>query len=130
MSQLKNKSEINRKAASFLHDKGLYPSVIHCSYYCCYQFMIDILINKLRISNLELIKIGKDEEKGSHEVTINQIAKQLSKNYLISRKFSSDINLLKRNRHKADYKDELIDYKLSQESIDLCDSVLKNLNTI
>ena len=37
--QLKSKSEINILSAEFLENKALYPSVIHCCYYGCFQLM-------------------------------------------------------------------------------------------
>ena len=119
MSHLKNKSEISIDAAELLHKNSLYPSVIHCSYYSCFQLMSHIWFSKLGKTEGELLSLKRTATEGSHEVMINQIGihiRNLSFNY---RDFNNQIGQLKKLRHRADYKDEQIDSTLSNDSINL-----------
>ncbi len=47
MSILKSKSDINLMAAELLHKNSLYPSVVHCSYYSCFQLMKHLWLGKM-----------------------------------------------------------------------------------
>jgi hypothetical protein len=127
MGHLKNKSDINLFAAELLHKQNLYPSVVHCAYYCCIQFMKHIWLTEMNKSEEDLKQLNQNSNEGSHEILINEIKKHLTNQNLDSRVFYKDILQLKRLRINADYFDLQIDYTISDNSISLSKSVLKNL---
>lgn len=77
MSYLKNKSEINYAAAVLLQKQSLYPSVIHCAYYSCFQLMKHLLITNLGKSESDISNEVRNTSDGSHEVMINNILNHL-----------------------------------------------------
>lgn len=127
MGHLKNKSDINFSAAELLHKQSLYPSVVHCAYYSCIQFMKHIWLTEMNKTEDDLRQLNQNSNDGSHEVLINEIKKHLTNQRLDSRDFYKDILQLKRLRINADYFDLQIDYTISDNSISLSKSVLKNL---
>lgn len=124
MSNFSNKSGINIEAAKLLHNKGYYPSVVHCAYYGCYQLMAHIWFDVVGKSENELMT-AKTMNEGSHEVLINQITQLLSEINEDSRTFNNSIGILKKIRVKADYKDVEINHELSTKSIDLANTILR-----
>lgn len=129
MGQLKNKSDINILAAELLHKQSYYPSVVHCAYYSCIQFMKHIWLTEMNKTEEDLRQLNQNSTDGSHEVLINEIKKNLTMQKLdsSSRVFYKDILQLKRLRVNADYDDLQIDSTISNNSITLSKSVLKNL---
>ena len=129
MGQLKNKSDINIRAAELLHKQSYYPSVVHCAYYSCIQFMKHIWLTEMNKTEEDLRQLNQNSTDGSHEVLINEIKKNLTMQKLdsSSRVFYKDILQLKRLRVNADYDDLQIDSTISNNSITLSKSVLKNL---
>lgn len=126
MSHLKNKSEINLEAAELLHNNNWYPSVIHCSYYSCFQFMSHIWYICLGKTENDLAN-AKIFNEGSHEVMINQIGLHIKSKAENFRDFNNNIGQLKKLRKKADYKNEQIDSSFSKSSIDLSKATLSIL---
>ena len=129
MSNLKNKSEINRNAAVLLQSQSLYPSVIHCSYYSCFQLMKHIVLTTLGKTEADIAKEVKNSSNGSHEVMINNITAHLKVNNKDWRTFSQTIGQLKRLRVSADYENVSIDSVKGSNSISLCDDIIRLLKT-
>lgn len=129
MSNLKNKSEINRVAAERLHKESLYPSVIHCAYYSCFQLLKHIWIDKMGKTELELSQEIRKSPENSHEYLINQIVKYINSKQKQFRIFNTSMQELKKLRVKADYKDEQIDREISEKSIQLCDNIQRDLKS-
>ena len=129
MSQLKNKSELNRAAADFLQKQNYFPSVIHCTYYSCVQLMKHILIFTLGKTEAEISHEIRNSNSGSHEVMINNINDHLKNNNKDWKTFNTNINQLKRLRVIADYENTQIDCGRGNDSIRLSDVVLKHLRS-
>lgn len=127
MGHLKNKSDINFSAAELLHKQSYYPSVVHCAYYSCIQFMKHIWLTEMNKTEEDLRQLNQNSADGSHEVLINEIKKHLTNKRLDSRVFNSSILQLKRLRVNADYEDIQIDFTKSDNSISLSRLVLNNL---
>ena len=127
MSNLINKSEINKSAADLLQKNSFYPAVVHCSYYSCIQLMKHILLFTLNKTENELQTEARNQSSGSHEVIINNIMIHLRSNNKDWKTFSSNINQLKRLRVTSDYENIQIDSKIGSDSINFADLVLKLL---
>lgn len=120
MSILKSKSDINLMAAELLHKNHLYPSVVHCSYYSCFQLMKHLWLGKMGKTEEDLKTANNNTTEGSHEVLINKIIAYLKNcTSADSRTFQSNIGQLKKLRKKADYESVQIDISVSKDSIDL-----------
>jgi uncharacterized protein (UPF0332 family) len=120
MSILKQKSDINLMAAELLHNNSLYPSVVHCSYYSCFQLMKHLWLGKMGKTEEDLKTANNNTTEGSHEVLINKIIAYLKNSTSAdSRTFQSNIGQLKKLRKKADYESVQIDVSVSKDSIDL-----------
>ncbi|OAV73361.1 hypothetical protein Barb6_00329 [Bacteroidales bacterium Barb6] len=129
MSNLQNKSAISQDAAMLLHDKSLYPSVAHCSYYSCYQLLKHIWIYTIEKTQQELDAKCSTAKTGSHELLINEVGrfiKHSGKKDCLKhfREFNSGILQLKRLRVDADYSDSLFDSSKSKRSLDLAALIL------
>jgi uncharacterized protein (UPF0332 family) len=130
MEQLRNKSEISIASAELLHNRSMYPSVIHYAYYSCIQMIIYVLRVKFNHSENDL-KPDNGEKVGAHEKLINTVSLYFQKNgYQQMKKFVSEINDLKRLRIDADYKDISIDYDKSSSSIKLSKSIVKDIKNL
>ncbi len=129
MSDLKNKSVINRASADLLHKNYLYPSVVHCAYYSCIQLMKHILIITLKKTELELASESRNSNEGSHELMINLINGHLKDNKGDWKVFNTNINQLKKLRVKADYENVSIDISKSNDSMKLSDTILAHLRS-
>jgi hypothetical protein len=127
ISQLSNKSEINKAAAELLQDKSYYPSVVHCAYYSCIQLMKHILLFTLNKTEAEIANEVRNSGEGSHEIMINNINGHLRSNNKDWKTFNSSINQLKRLRVNADYENIQIDSTKGSNSILLSNTVLKHL---
>ena len=129
MSNLKNKSEINRSAADLLQSQSMYPSVIHCAYYSCLQFMKHLLINTIGKSETEIAVEVRNSTNGSHEVLNNNIITHMKSNDKDWRSFNNKISQLKRLRTVADYDNVSIDSVKGNNSIVLSDELLRILRS-
>jgi hypothetical protein len=127
MSNLTNKSDINKAAADLLQKNSFYPAVVHCSYYSCIQLMKHILLFTLNKTENELQAEVRNSLNGSHEVIINNIMIHLRSNNKDWRTFSNNINQLKRLRVTADYENIQIDSTIGSDSINFADIVHKLL---
>lgn len=127
MSNLKNKSEINSAAAILLQKQCFYPSVIHCAYYSCVQYMKHLLLTKLGKTELELANEVRNSSNGSHEVMINNILEHLKNKNKDWKTFLTTISQLKKLRVSADYENIQIDSTKGSNSILLSEAVLKHL---
>jgi hypothetical protein len=134
MNYLKNKSLINSDAADLLHKQPLFAPVVHCAYYSCVQYMLYIMIDIFgmtedKIDNeVKSHKARANGRGGKHEYLINFFTQELRSKPDERRSFES-INLLKKLRGVADYENKEVDYRKSQNSIDLSKQVLKVLKT-
>lgn len=129
MSNLKNKSEINKLAADFLHKQSLYPSVVHSAYYSCLQLIKHIIIKESSKTENEVEDEIRNAGESSHEYMINRLTAFLNSNGKDFRTFNTTINQLKRLRVDSDYRNVSIDSSKSKNSIDLSESVIKHLKT-
>jgi hypothetical protein len=131
MPYLKTKSQTNEVAALLLHEKGLFVSVVHCSYYSCVQLMKHIVIHVLGIPETKIEADVSFNRGSSHAYLINKIVYHLKVKQKDWRDFNKDINDLKTLRNDADYSDTVeIDKVLSKKSIDLSGAVLKELKKL
>lgn len=134
MSEYQNKSEIYQAAAKLLKKECHYPAVPHCAYYSCYLLIEHIWYNVMG-KNQSDICINKNKNEGSHEYLINQITskiKEHGRRFEISDSmdFNRKINSLKKLRTRADYKDVSVDYKDSDNSIQLSEEIIPILKKI
>ena len=80
-SHLSNKSDLLLSATNYLHDKGFYPAVAHCSYYSCYQKLKHIWLYDMRRTEQELSsQKGNNYRIGSHNFLINEIYNHIKLN--------------------------------------------------
>lgn len=131
-SHLSNKSDLLLTATSYLHDKGFYPAVAHCSYYSCYQRLKHIWLYDMRRTEQELSsQKGNNYRIGSHNFLINEIYNHFKLNCKNCdyRTFYTSIISLKKLRVKADYENSLFDYDDSRKSKILCNTILSILKT-
>lgn len=127
MSYLKNKSEINKLAADFLHKQNLYPSAIHSAYYSCLQLVKHIIFKESPKTEEEVENEIRNSGDNTHEYLINTLTQSLKNNGKDFRVFNSNINQLKKLRVESDYKNVSVDSLKSKGSIDLNEIVVKNL---
>lgn len=128
MQCLRNKSELNVKAATLLHDNLFYLSVVHCAYYSCIQLMKHAWLYSMDKSENDLQDLQKEKHKGSHEVLITELKIFIKNKAKDDKGFSSAILELKRLRVTSDYLDESIDADTSKQSMKLSNLVLDILN--
>lgn len=119
MSHLIDKSITNSIAAKLLHQKALYSSVIHCSYYSCVQLMKHTWLNSMNRTDDELKRLYNSYKTGSHNVLINEIVNFISTKFQNHKDFNIYILQLKRLRTLADYEEYFIDFESSEKSISL-----------
>lgn len=123
MSQLKNKSDINGIGAELLHKNALYPSVIHCAYYSCLQYMKHLLLNQ----GIKEDEFGGNGE-GTHAFIINKMYKHLnSVDAKRSKEVNTKIGQLKKLRVNSDYSLLPITITESQNSMTLSKEILSQL---
>jgi hypothetical protein len=134
MSELTDKSEINRDAAKRLYDIQYYCSTVHCAYYSCIQLMMHIILYELGWTESTLTTaISNDKRTGSHEFYINLITKHLidKKTNRDDRKlFSEEIVNLKKLRTKSDYNNEKIGEPQGRYSISKAIDIYKILQKV
>ena len=119
-SHLSNKSDLLLSATNYLHDKGFYPVVAHCSYYSCYQKLKHIWLYDMRRTEQELSsQKGNNYRIGSHNFLINEIYNHIKLNCKNCdyRTFYTSIISLKKLRVKADYENSLFDYDDSRRCV-------------
>ncbi len=124
MSNLKNKSEINIESAQMLQDKCYYPSVIHCAYYSCVQYMKYIAINKLNKTNEQIEQERVAEGKGTHQYLINLFTLEFQSETREKKNTFKEIKNLKKLREKADYSDFGIGHEEGRDSISMAKTIV------
>lgn len=131
-SHLLNKSDLLLAATDYLHDKGFYPAVAHCSYYSCYQKIKHIWLYDMRRTEFDLSsQNGNSYRIGSHNFLINEIYYHIKincNNYDYRTLYTSILSL-KKLRVKADYENSSFDYDDSRKSKILCHTILSILKT-
>src|ERR1700733_12573272 len=107
MSELKNKSDINKLAAELLLKSTYYVSSVHSSYYMCIQLMLYIIFHKKKIKtkadfNLE---VKNRSHGGSHGHAIYIIGLELANAHKMDayKNFQNLVPKLKEYREKSDY---------------------------
>ena len=80
VSYLKNKSEINKLAADFLHKQSLYPSAIHSAYYSCLQLVKHIIFKESPKTEEEVENEIRNSGDNTHEYLINTLTQSLKNN--------------------------------------------------
>lgn len=136
MDKLKNKSGILKESANYLHDRGYYAGVPHCSYYSCYQLMTHICVEKMYKNCPEQMQgdLSSSPQKngGIHSFVINKLERYVRENlqYDDFKTFMNNVSTLKHLRIKADYQDVDISCTDSSQAINLSESVTKILKKI
>ena len=120
------------QAAEILHDKNLYASSVHCSYYACLQKMIEIHLTTLEYTKESIEDEMEKKELSSHKFYIGNIqSKLLNKadfdQTKAANEFKSRIKQLQDTRVKADYYDLEILIDQSSDSKFFAEQVLKIL---
>ena len=114
------KSEQNLTVAKLLHEQSYYSTVVHCAYYSCIQLMRHIFMVTMGRELKALQDLQKKQEKGSHEVLINEIREFIKSKENDEKNYRNKIGTLKRLRVEADYDDILIDEAKSKQAKQLC----------
>lgn len=128
MSVFKNRSEINLASAELLHENNNYPSVAHCAYYSCYQYMLYLWTTKMGKSLDDLNSLCATKKTGSHTVLINEVVNFIKlKNNDDKRLFSTLITQLKAMRQSSDYTEETIDFNNSKNCVTNAENSIKIL---
>lgn len=126
---MKTKSDENIKAAELLVEGNMYASSVHCSYYACFQLMKYVLHAKLNFDYIQQDKLTKG--KGSHNLLIGTFKKKYRvTDKKAAFKIATDIDLLKKNRQKADYTPTVICDSTKNEVEKLKKDIIQQLNNI
>lgn len=135
MSEYIKRSLSNFESAELLIIDKKYPSSIHCVYYSTYQIMLHItkyilgtewnsFQERVYASSLN----DKKNKEETHNLTISFIKENIEgTNDVFARIFASKIGILKRYRHTADYKEDIIDPKTAQITLKLSQELNKGL---
>ena len=135
LSQYNNKSVLLLESARILGEKEYPVAIPHCAYYSCYQLLMSIWIDIMGKTDAELKQLvdaaqAERFDKGSHNVLIKEIVKYIKSDgsdkgrVQDSSKINTDLQQLKSLRHKADYKDRIIDINTGKKSIDLAEKLI------
>jgi len=135
MSEYITKSFNNSESGKFLFDKEKYSSSIHCVYYSTYQILLYIINYKLKDewNSFQDRKYAeslnnKNSKEESHNLTISFIKENIiNTNEVFGRLFHQQIGVLKRHRHTADYKEDVIDFKTATISLSLSNTINEKL---
>lgn len=134
MGQYQNKSELYLESAEILDDKSMYAAVPHCAYYSCMLLVQHIWYDVMMKTESDLKSECSNRKTGSHEVLINEVVKFMKNSFKDKRgepnTFNNKILQLKRIRVEADYRDNMIDIRKSQNSIQLSKEILPILKEI
>jgi hypothetical protein len=133
-----SKSDLNLDAAERLKNNpnNHYSSSIHCSYYSCYQRLLDILYRILGYSEASFKQEFNDfkarqpigQPIGPHDYMIQFFWDHLStKSHEDAKDFRNNILLLKKLRTDSDYKDLWIEKDVSDRALVLATTIHKNL---
>ena len=126
--QLKSKSEINIDSAKLLEEKALFPSVIHCCYYGCFQLMKHMLCHKFTLDYEFIDSEVKSSKLTSHPISEhryvwNKFESQIKK-AKDKRDFSNLVKDLYSFRVKSDYKPIEIGYTESTKARNKADEII------
>jgi hypothetical protein len=147
MGILKDKSLESIGAAGVLIQAKCFASSIHCSYYSCLQYILDVFHEDLNISEKDLqeeytlyVKEEKEndgDDSGRHNFYINKIGRELFKRmdkdkntYQHMNDFTSMIHKIRRKRTDADYFRRTIGEKDSSKIKEKASNILTYLNGI
>lgn len=110
MGILKDKAELSFKTAGFLISEKYYNPSIHCSYYSCIQLMLDVFLEKLKISESMLETQAKTfmqvNRTGHHVFYIQKMRDSLlakGATVLEINSWHNDLSQLKQKRETSDY---------------------------
>ena len=82
--QLKSKSEINIDSAKLLEEKALFPSVIHCCYYGCFQLMKHTLCYRFGVDYDTIDSEVKSSKETKHPMSEHRYVWKEFKSKIIS----------------------------------------------
>ena len=134
MSILKDKSETNFEAATYLiDDRGYHCSSIHCCYYSCLQKAKHILIEKYTEPKGTKYKKGHfDKVNSTHRIVKDSVFdlfdKKGEKNKALN--FITGMGKLQRKRNEADYTFVEIDEKSSKQALTKATELLEILDEL
>ena len=126
--QLKSKSEINILSAEFLENKALYPSVIHCCYYGCFQLMKYRLCHDFNLGYEDINSKVQSSKMSEHTCVRNEFVSKI-KNTIDKRNFDNLVKDLYTFRVQSDYKPIQIgctDSKNARSKADEIITIIKN----
>jgi uncharacterized protein (UPF0332 family) len=135
MSEYIAKSFTNSESGKLLFDNEKYSSSIHCVYYSTYQLLLYIINYKLKNEwdSFQERKYAeslnnKNSKEESHNLTISFIKENIiNTNEVFGRLFHQQIGILKRHRHNADYKENVIDPRTATISLGLSNTINEKL---
>lgn len=96
------KSDKTFDSAELLFDKSHNNSSIHSYYYSCIQLVNNFIVKHCGYTEAELIELTKDKE--SHNKTFTIVKEFLHDTGLNPVNAFSELNLIKKQRIKADYR--------------------------
>lgn len=129
MSQYENKSDIYLESSELLSEKGLYPAVPHCAYYSCLLLIEHIWYHTLGRTDNDLVNTNIYGHRGTHEIMTNEVEKYIKNSNrkdasVCFKELMTKMGQLKKLRVIADYRDENIDSKKSDNAIKLSNEIL------
>ena len=129
MSVFRDKSHFNRQAAELCLKNNLYAPSVHCSYYSCIQYMLYVLYDKVKMTELSFNEQKTILGTGTHACAIKLIGIDLIKRertaYIAFQKLIPE---LKQLREKSDYQNIAIGQSEGHLAMNNSDSI-KNILT-
>jgi hypothetical protein len=135
MGVLKDKSSESFSSATYLIAKGAFCSSIHCSYYSCIQFILDLFYENFKLSERQLSDEYWNEknkgggEGGLHVFYITKLTETIYHKIggTESSELNEQLNSLRIKRNKADYSRTAIGEKESNKSLKKAETILAKL---
>ncbi|WP_299576673.1 hypothetical protein [uncultured Sunxiuqinia sp.] len=136
MPELLKKSEENIYSANLLIDNERYSSSVHCSYYACYQRLMNLISVEYGYDYEDINKEMREYNKalhptkkiGSHDFLIkNKLNDLVRREKIDDHRLVNDLMILKTFRHKSDYKNVEISQEESRKALELSKEVIERL---
>ena len=101
VNTFEDKSDKSFESAELLVKNSHKNSSIHSYYYSCFQLLNHFLIVHCRFTELDIKEFSRTKE--SHNDVISEVKKKLDEEEVNYIKLFSELNLIKKERVKADY---------------------------
>lgn len=132
MANFQGKSTVYLQSASVLKDKHqYYDASIQCSYYCCVQFMLYIVFEKLDISKEQFEADRRNNKDGTHGWASKLIGFEIIKKDKNEYKwFQKEFPELKALRENAAYSDVFSNIDKSEDAYKKADQIVNTLKKL